>query len=51
MDAMRDEPTLHSYGVAGGGGPNRIKPFRVDCAMVFISNKNFDVPGDFSPAI
>jgi hypothetical protein len=32
-------------------GPNRIKPFRVDCGMVFISNKNFDDPGDFSPAI
>lgn len=32
-------------------GPNRIKPFRVDCGCVFISNKNFDNPGDFSPAI
>ncbi len=32
-------------------GPNRINPFRVDCGMVFISNKNFDDPGDFSPAI
>jgi hypothetical protein len=32
-------------------GPNRIKPFRVDCGMVFISNKNFDDPGDFSLAI
>jgi hypothetical protein len=32
-------------------GPNRINPFRVDCGMVFVSNKNFDGPGDFSPAI
>jgi hypothetical protein len=32
-------------------GPNRVKPFRVDCGMVFISNKSFDDPRDFSPAI
>jgi hypothetical protein len=32
-------------------GPNRIKPFRVDCGCVFISNSNFDNRGDFSLVI
>ena len=32
-------------------GPNRVESFRAECGAVFISNKNFDDPGEFTPAI